>query len=132
MTAHAEGTSSVTAWNESTYQELDGKAKLTRATVTFSFSGDLAGEGSWDALMYYRSDGTAVFTGLQRVTGQIGGREGTFVLQAVGCFAEGEARSRWQIVDGSGTGGLATLRGSGVAIATSEPPGTFSLDYELD
>ncbi|HBW21088.1 MAG: DUF3224 domain-containing protein [Streptosporangiaceae bacterium] len=132
MTAHAEGTSSVTAWNESTYQELDGKAKLTRATVTFSFSGDLAGEGSWDALMYYRSDGTAVFTGLQRVTGQIGGREGTFVLQADGSFAEGEARSRWQIVDGSGTGGLATLRGSGVAIATSEPPGTFSLDYELD
>jgi hypothetical protein len=132
MTAHAEGTSSVTAWNESTYQELDGKAKLTRATVTFSFSGDLAGEGSWDALMYYRSDGTAVFTGLQWVTGQIGGREGTFVLQADGSFAEGEARSRWQIVDGSGTGGLATLRGSGVAIATSEPPGTFSLDYELD
>ena len=132
MTAHAEGTSSVTAWNESTCQELDGKARLTRATVTFSFSGDLAGEGTWDAVMYYRTDGTAVFTGLQRVTGQLGGRDGTFVLQADGTFADGEARSRWQIVAGSGTGDLMALRGSGSAVATSDPTGEFSLDYELD
>ena len=132
MTKHAEGTSQVSSWNESTYQELGGEARLTKATVAFDFDGDIRGEGTWDAVMYYRSDGTAVFTGLQRVTGQVGGREGSFVLQADGTFTDGEARSHWQIVDGSGTGELARLRGSGSAVATSEPPGQFSLDYELD
>lgn len=132
MTAHAEGTSRVTSWNESTYQELGDQQKLTKATVSFEFGGDLQAEGTWDAVMYYRSDGTAVFTGLQRMTGQVGGRAGSFVLQADGGFADGEARSRWQIVDGSGTGDLAKLRGTGSAVASTGPVGTFSLDYELD
>jgi hypothetical protein len=35
------------------------------------------------------------------------------------------------VIPGSGTGALAGLTGSGTSAATSEPPGTFTLDYEL-
>jgi hypothetical protein len=35
------------------------------------------------------------------------------------------------VIDGSGTGGLTGLTGTGSAVATSTPPGTFSLDYDL-
>ena len=131
MTARAEGTFIVTSWEEDTYQELDGKAKLTRANVTYRLSGDIEGDATWAALMYYRDDGTAEYTGLQHVTGRIGGREGTCVMVADGGFADGAARGTWRVIPGSGTGALAGLRGSGTSVATSEPPGTFTLDYEL-
>jgi hypothetical protein len=129
--ARAKGTFTVTAWAEDTYQELDGKAKLTKATVGYHLSGDIEGDATWSALMYYREDGTAEYTGLQHLTGQIGDQEGTCVMVADGGFADGAARGTWRVIEGSGTGALAGLRGSGTSVATSEPPGTFTLDYEL-
>jgi hypothetical protein len=81
--------------------------------------------------MCYRQDGTAVFTGLQHMVGQVGGRSGSYVLLADGSYDGAEARTAWKVVDGSGTGELAGLRGTGSAVAASSPPGTFSFDYEL-
>jgi len=129
--ANVEGTFTVASWDENTYAELDGNGKLTRATVTFDFTGGVQAKGTWDAVMCYRDDGTAVFTGMQRMTGQIDGRSGEFVLRADGTFAGGEARSQWEVVEGSATGELAGLRGAGSSAATSEPPGTFTFGYEL-
>ena len=131
MAARAEGTFTVTSWEEETYQELDGKAKLTKASVGYRLTGDIEGDATWNALMYYRDDGTAEFTGLQYLTGQIGGRTGTCVMVADGGYADGAARGTWRVIPGSGTGALAGLSGSGTSLATSEPPGTFTLDYEL-
>jgi hypothetical protein len=129
--AHAEGTFTVKSWDENTYSELEGNGKLTRATVAFAFEGDLSAEAGWDAVMCYRPDGTAVFSGFQHTTGTLGGQEGSFVLRADGEFVDGEARSTWQVVEGSGTGALAGLSGSGSAVATAAPPGTFTFDYDL-
>jgi len=127
----ARGTFTVSSWDENTYAELDGNRKLTRATVTFDFAGGVRAQGTWDAVMCYRDDGTAVFTGMQRMVGEIEGRSGGFVLRADGTFAGGEARSEWQVVDGSATGDLAGLRGAGSAVATSTPPGTYNFEYDL-
>ena len=133
MTARAEGTFTVTSWDEDTYQELDGKKKLTRATVGYRLSGGIDGDATWTALMFYREDGTAEYTGLQRFTGQIAGRSGTCVMIADGGYDGGEARSSWRIIPGSGTGDLAGLAGSGISVAAAgQPAGTYSLDYELD
>jgi hypothetical protein len=129
--AHAAGTFTVAAWDENTYQELDGDAKLTKATVTFGMDGDITGEATWDAVMCYRPDGTAVYTGIQRVRGQLAGVDGSFVVLADGEFVDGEARTRWQVIEGSGTGGLAGIAGTGQAVATATPPGNFTFDYNL-
>jgi uncharacterized protein DUF3224 len=129
--AHAAGTFTVAAWDESTYRELETPAKLTKATVTFGLAGDIIGEATWDAVMCYRSDGTAVYTGLQRVEGRLAGAAGSFVMRADGEFVDGEARSRWAVIEGSGTGGLAGIKGTGTAVATATPPGSFSFDYDL-
>jgi hypothetical protein len=131
MSERAEGTFTVASWDENTYDELDGKGKLTRATVAFDLAGGMTGRGTWDAVMCYHADGTAEFTGFQRMTGEVGGRSGTFVLRADGTYDAGEARTSWQVVDGSGTGELAGLSGSGSAVASSSPPGTFSFDFDL-
>jgi hypothetical protein len=129
--AQASGSFTVASWDENTYQELSDNGKLTKATVTFGLTGDLAGEATWDAVMCYRPDGTATYTGMQRVDGQLGGVDGSFVVRADGDFVNGEARSRWQVIAGSGTGGLSGLTGSGTAVATAEPPGQYILEYDL-
>ncbi|HSR85777.1 MAG TPA: DUF3224 domain-containing protein [Streptosporangiaceae bacterium] len=129
--AHAKGTFTVATWDENTYQEMEAAAKLTKATVTYGLAGDIVGEATWDAVMYYRPDGTAVFTGLQRVHGRVAGVDGSFVMQADGEFEAGEARSRWEVIEGSGTGGLARIKGTGTAVATATPPGSYSIDYDL-
>jgi hypothetical protein len=127
--AHAAGTFTVKSWDENTIQELDGGRKLTRASVAFSIEGDLTAEASWEAVMCYRTDGTAIFSGFQLTTGTLAGRDGSFVLRADGEFAGGEALTSWQVVVGSGTGGFEGLTGSGSAVAGANPPGTFTLDY---
>lgn len=129
--ARATGSFTVASWDENTYQQLDGEAKLTKATVTFSLEGDLAGQATWDSVMCYRPDGTAVYTGIQRVVGTLGGAEGSFVVRADGEFADGEARSNWQVIEGSATGALAGLTGNGSSVATHIPPGTFEFDYAI-
>ena len=129
--AQATGTFTVASWDESTYQDLGDGAKLTKATISFAIEGDIAGKGTWDAIMCYRPDGTAVFTGMQRIQGQLAGADGAFVVQADGVYAGGEARSRWQVVTGTGTGGLAGLTGTGESVATATPPGSFTFDYDL-
>ena len=132
MTAHAEGTFTVASWEEDPYQDLPGKEKLTKARMGFRLSGDLDGDLVSDTLMYYREDGTAEYTGLQRFTGQIGGRSGTCVMVADGGYDGGEARSAWRVIPGSGGGDLAGLEGSGISVAAAgQPGGTYSLDYKL-
>ena len=112
MTAHAEGTFTVASWEEDTFQDLAGQEeKLTKARMGFQLSGDLAGDLVSDTFMYYREDGTAEYTGLQRFTGQIAGRSGTCVISsAVSLTLNGDV-THW-VVD-QGTGDLAGLHGQG-------------------
>ena len=132
MTEHAEGTFKVTGWDENGYQELDGKQKLTRASMAFGYAGDLEAEGKSETLMFYREDGTASYTGLERIAGRLGSRSGSFVLRAEGTFDGGAATTAWQVVDGSGTGELSGIRGTGESVAASgQPGGSFTLDYDL-
>ncbi|HEY6277847.1 MAG TPA: DUF3224 domain-containing protein [Streptosporangiaceae bacterium] len=131
MTVSAAGTFTVTSWQEDTHAELDGKQKLTKAQMGFRLTGDLAGDLVSDTFMYYREDGSAEYTGLQRFSGEIGGRSGTCVMVADGGYDGAEARSSWRVIPGSGTGELAGLTGSGSSVASAEPPGSYTLDYDF-
>ena len=127
----ATGTFTVAGWDENAYEELEGGGTLTKAHVTFGLDGELTGEASWEAVMCYRPDGTADFTGYQRVTGRLGSRTGSFVCRADGGFSDGAARTTWQVIEGASTGELAGLRGSGEAVTTGGSGGDFTLDYEI-
>src|SRR2546423_11824843 len=78
---HANAVLEVKTWDEKPYQEIEGGSKLTRASVTKAYRGDISGDATSESLMFYRADGSAVFAGLERVVGSIGGRAGSFVLQ---------------------------------------------------
>jgi hypothetical protein len=121
----------IKSWDEKPYSEGPDLPKLTRASVTKTFTGDIEGEGQVEYLMMYRNDGSATFVGLERVTARIGGRNGTFVLQRLGVFAGGQARESYSVVDGSGTGDLQGLRGDGTSAVGHGLEHPFTLEYEL-
>ena len=60
-----------------------------------------------------RADGAASFVGIERVSGSVGGRAGTFLLQDAGTVNGNIVSGDWSVIQGSGTGELSGLRGEG-------------------
>src|SRR2546423_5534447 len=79
----------IKSWDEKPYSEGQDLPKLTRAAVTKTFSGDIAGEGHVEYLMVYLGDGSATFVGVERGVGHLAGKAGSFVLQRTGAFEYG-------------------------------------------
>ena len=123
---------SIKSWDEKPYSEGKDLPKMTRASVEKTFTGDIDGEGHVEYVMMYRSDGTAAFVGLERITGRIAGRNGSFVLQRTGVFEDGQAKESYSVVTGSGTGELRSLRGEGTSSVGHAADYPFALNYELD
>ena len=118
-------------WDEKPFSEGPDQPKLTRATVTKTFNGDIEGEGHVEYLMMYRGDGSATFVGLERIVGRIDGHAGSFVLQRSGTFADGRATESYSVVPGSATGELSGLRGEGSSSVGHGLEHPFVLNYEL-
>jgi hypothetical protein len=131
--AKATGTFQVENWEENPILEADDGAKVTRAEVQMSFEGDLEGKGVVEWLMGYAEDGTATYVGLERVVGKVGDKTGSFVVQHTGTFDGQTAKSRLEVVPGSGTGELSGLRGEGSFEAGMGSDGqrNVSLEYEV-
>jgi hypothetical protein len=121
----------IKSWNEQPYSEGPDVPKLTRASVVKAFTGDVEGEGQVEYLMMYRSDGSATFVGLERISGRIGDRTGSFVLQRIGVFESGQAKESYSVVPGSGTEDLRGLRGEGRSALGHGADHPFALNYEL-
>src|SRR5882762_6398108 len=132
MRKQAKATFTIKSWDEKTYNEMEGAPKLTRAGATKSYQGDIEGEGKLEYLMMYRTAGSASFMGLERVTGSVGGRTGSFVLQHTGTFEDGVAKVILSVVPGSGTGELCGLRGEGGFNVGHQPPYAMTLDYGFE
>ena len=132
MSTHAQAEFEVQSWDESTYEELDGDAKLTRASVGQGFTGDLEGAGSVEWLMCYREDKTADFVELQRFVGRLGGRSGSSVIPPHGTFDGTEAKGRLAVVERSGTEELAGITGSGAFAAPLGSTASVELDYDFE
>ena len=132
MSTHAKGIFELQSWQEDAYLDLEGDAKLTRASVAQRFSGDLDGEGSVEWLMCYADDGTARFVGLQRFSGRLGGKSGSFVLETLGTFDGGEAKGTWSVVPRSGTDELRGITGTGSFAAPRGPKASVELDYDFE
>jgi hypothetical protein len=128
----ATGAFEVTGGDEDPYDTLDDGLKLTHASGTQAFSGDVTGDGTVHWLMLYRPDKTARFVGLQRITGSIGDRQGSFVATADGDHDGTGSTITFTIIAGSGTGDLAGIAGDGSLIAKGGPKGTYELEYTLE
>lgn len=127
----AKGSFELASWDEKTYDELEGGGRLTRASVTQTFDGDITGDGSVEWLMAYRPDGTAHFVGLQTVRGTLGDRKGSFVLETSGDFDGKVATWAAHVVPGSATEELEGLIGGGTFGAPHGSRAEFDFEYAL-
>jgi hypothetical protein len=121
----------VTSWDEQPYAEGEGQPKLTHTVANKTFTGDIEGEATVQYLMAYGENGSTMIIGLERVTGRIGDRAGSFVFRHEGTDRDGAAAVTCTVVPGSGTGELSGLHGEGRFEAKAMTV-EFTFDYELD
>ncbi|MDQ3266878.1 MAG: DUF3224 domain-containing protein [Myxococcota bacterium] len=91
----------------------EGDVPIGRLTIDKKFEGDLAG-ASVGQMVAFRAPvkGSAGYVAMERVTGTLGGRSGTFVLQHSGTMDRGASSLRVSVVPDSGTDGLTGLTGT--------------------
>jgi hypothetical protein len=126
---HATGRIEVKTYEPQPYEQAGDGPDLVEIHVTETFSGDIEGEGAVRFLQAVRDDGSASFVGIERVTGSVGGRSGSFLLQDAGTLEGTTVRGEWFVIPGSGTGELAGLRGEGGFEAEVGQGATITLDY---
>jgi hypothetical protein len=125
-----DATFEILDWQEEVYDEPTEGPKLTQVIITKRYAGEINGEG---VARLFTTQGSAGggYIASERVTGEIAGRRGSFVIQhgglADGDFAAGTAeQTTWgSIVPGSATGELTGLVGR----ASEQQHGVLTLDY---
>jgi hypothetical protein len=127
MPTHATGTFEV----KLNPQTPDGKfedATLGRMTIDKQFHGDLEATSKGQMLTAATDvKGSAGYVAIERVTGTLRGRSGSFVLQHTGTLTRGVPTLSVTVVPDSGTGQLVGLTGKMNIIITA---GKHSYDFE--
>ena len=126
----AHGGFDIESWDEKPAGITVGP-KVTRATVTQRFTGDIKGTGTTEYLMVYRQDKTADYSGVQVISGTLGIRKGSFALTVRGKYDGKEAVTKWEVVPGASKGDLKGLTGKGEYSAPMGSKGKYRLTYEL-
>jgi hypothetical protein len=128
--AKAEGTFNLDRFDaEDPYDDHDG-VKLSRAHISKTFSGDLVGTSETD-LITVTAENPAAYVAIERFDGTVHGRKGTFILQHEAGGTGGVPWMTWKIVESSGTGELAGLRGEGQINIGPDGGHSYVIDYEL-
>jgi len=127
-TMHASGTFEVKLTPE-TLADKAADRTLARMSIDKQFHGDLEGTSKGEMLSAVTMvKGSAAYVAMERVTGTLKGRKGSFVLQHSATMARGEPHLRIIVVPDSGSEDLTGLAGTmKINVASS---GTHSYDFE--
>lgn len=120
-----------TSWEEAPLSAADAATRLTQAKVTQSYTGDIMAESTLEYVIVYVSEQEARFVGMERFEGTVLGRSGTFALEHRGGFVGKLVTMQVSIVEGSATGELEGLSGSGEFESGHAETYTLALDIEL-
>lgn len=114
-----------------TPQPPDKDAVLGRITLDKSFHGDLEATSKGQMLAYSSSiKGSAGYVAMEHVTGTLGGRKGTFVLQHSGIMTRGNGQLTITVVPDSGTERLVGLSGT-MRIDIADGKHSYVFDYTV-
>ena len=130
MATHATGTFEV----KMTPQKPDNKeaeaANLGRLSSDKQFHGDLEATSKGEMLAAGDPKGSAGYVAMERVSGTLNGRSGTFVLQHSGTMTRGTPQLSVTVVPDSGTGQLVGLAGK-MTIIISDGKHSYDFEYTL-
>ena len=104
---------------------------LGRMSLEKQFEGDLVATGKGEMLTALTPiKGSAGYVAIERVTGVLKGRSGSFVFQHSGTMDQGAQRLSITVVPGSGTGSLAGISGA-FRISITEGRHFYEFEYSL-
>lgn len=107
-------------------------AQLGRMTLDKRFRGDLEASSLGEMLAAGTAvDGSAGYVALERVTGHLGGKQGSFVLMHRGVMNRGAPSLQVSVVPDSGTDELVGLAGT-LDITIDAGRHHYRFDYTLD
>jgi hypothetical protein len=130
MTLHAHGTFEVRLTPQS-LAHADADATLGRFAIDKQFQGDRVGTSRGEMLSARTPiDGSASYVAIERVTGTLQGRQGSFVLQHSGTMNRGAQQLVISVVPDSGMGDLEGLTGT-MTLQIADGAHAYDLAYAL-
>ncbi len=127
---HASGTFEVKLIPQPPEDKADGST-LGRMSIDKQFHGDLEGASKGQMLSAMTDvKGSAGYVAIERVTGKLNGRSGSFVLQHSGSATRGATQLSVTVVPDSGTGQLVGLAGT-MTITIADGKHSYDLEYTL-
>jgi hypothetical protein len=127
---HAKGTFDVKVIPVGTEDKAEGTT-LGRMSIDKQFHGDLTGTGKGEMLTGMAEvKGSGGYVAIERVTGTLQGRTGSFILQHIGVMTRGEPQLSVTIVPDSGTSQLVGITGK-LTITITEGKHFYDLAYTL-
>jgi hypothetical protein len=130
---HATGTFDVklTALGTADSADTAGSKSLGRMAVAKQIHGDLEGTSTGEMLTAFTSvKGSAVYVAIERVSGTLHGRRGTFVLHHTGIMTRGAQQLTITVVPDSGTDELTGLAGK-MTIKIENGEHFYDFEYTL-
>lgn len=128
MTHHVSGPFEVKVAPLETYNKDD--KSLGHFSIEKQFHGGLEATSKGEMLSAGSAPKDGGYVAIEKVTGQLEGRNGSFVLQHNATMENGKPNLSIIVVPGSGTGGLAGISGT-MNILIEAGKHTYVFDYRL-
>jgi hypothetical protein len=110
---------------------LETNAPIGRMSLDKTYHGDLEGTAVGEMMAAMGAvEGSAAYSAIEQVTGTLGGRTGTFMLQHTGVMNRGAPSLVITVVPDSGTGELTGISGT-MNIIIEGGTHSYTFDYTL-
>jgi Protein of unknown function (DUF3224) len=130
MTIHAHGTFDVNVIPQPPEEKTEGSG-LGRMLLDKHFHGDLDAASKGQMLVGMTEvKGSGAYVAIERVTGTLNGRSGSFMLQHSGVMVRGVPQMNVTVVPDSGTGELTGIAGA-MTIIIADGKHSYDFAYSL-
>ena len=130
MKQHAKGAFDVKLQPLEAYNKSEG-AGLGRMSIDKQFHGELEATSQGEMLYAGNAKESGGYVAVERVTGTLGGKRGSFSLQHNATMTKGNPHLNIIVVPGSGTGELAGLDGTMKIVIEAGGKHFYEFDYAL-
>jgi len=114
-----------------TYAESTEALQLARMSIDKTFFGELSATSKGEMLSARTQvEGSAGYVAIELVTGELDGKQGSFVLQHFGTMGQGQHHLTLEVVPDSGTDDLQGLSGT-MDIQIDNGQHFYTFDYQL-
>ena len=132
MSQRAAGAFDVKVTPQKPDTQIARAANLGRLTIDKRFHGDLEGISKGEMLATQTdTPGSAGYVAMERVTGKLKGRAGSFVLQHSATMTRGSPKANISVVPDSGTGELQGISGTMIITVGADGSHSYEFDYKI-